>query len=240
MDTSTRSIQSLERALGLLEALVSLGGQASLQTLTLRSGLSKSTVHGLLDTLLALGYVSRVGRLYAIGHRLETLSTPAIAASDELRELFAPAIRACNDLTGHQCVLAIASGTRTYLTLGGLDSRQRPIKTGPPDPQRDALITSASGKVLIAQDRALARRLRKEGRLPQALEQELREIDTQGFAFDVQASQAGLNCLALPLRYRGQVVAALGISGPAEDFPVVQMPRLASSAMRKLFDVVKC
>jgi IclR family transcriptional regulator, acetate operon repressor len=240
MNKPSRNIQSLERALGLLEAIVAAGGQARLQQLANDNGLSKSTAHGMLDTLVALGYVSRVGTLYSVGLRLESLAIPARSAGDELREVFAPALQAGHELSGQQCVLAIASGTRTYLTLDGLDANRQPLALLPPNPTRDALTTSASGKVLIAQDRGLARRLRREGRLPAALENELRQVDAQGYAFDAEASEKGLNCLAIPLRHRGKVVAALGISGSARDFSVAHMHRFASTAVRRLFDVVKC
>ncbi|KAF1054378.1 MAG: Glycerol operon regulatory protein [Stenotrophomonas maltophilia] len=237
MQRTTRTIQSLERAMLLLETLSACGGRARLAEVAERSGLTKSTAHGLLDTLVGMGYVVRAGNDYALGLRLQTLVRPLRDEDERLRAAFLPALRAFTELCGEHCVLAVPAGTRAYFTLDALAADGRPLAL-PLDERRDALTTSAVGKVFLAHDRALVRRLRRSDALPVELEPELQHVNARGYALDLQTSQPELNCIALPLRVRGRVVAALGAGGPAERFAQPYMRRLATRAMRELFDLV--
>ncbi|WP_205297814.1 helix-turn-helix domain-containing protein [Pantoea sp. Cy-639] len=239
MSANHRQIQSLERAMHLLELIRAEGGRARLNDLAERSGLGKSTVHGLLDTLMSLGYVAREQRHYVLGLRLRQLAQPVHDTEQRLRQAFSPALRAFTELCGESCFLAVPGGTRAYLTLAALDGRGQPLQL-PGDIRRDGLATSAIGKVLLAHDPHLARQMARSRPMPQVLEQELQQIGNQGFALDLGASRPDLHCVALPLRLRGQVVAALGAGGPAERLPPPVMRRLAGQAMRSLFDLVKC
>lgn len=239
MSSNSRQIQSLERAMHLLELIRAEGGRARLNDLAGLSGLGKSTVHGLLDTLMSLGYVSRDQRHYALGLRLRQLAQPVGETEQRLRQAFTPALRAFAELCGERCFLAVPGGTRAYLTLAALDGRGQPLQL-PADTRRDGLATSAIGKVLLAHDRQLARQLARTQPVAEALTEELHQVANQGYALDLAASRPDLHCFALPLRLRGQVVAALGAGGPAERLQAPVMRRMAGRAMRSLFDLVKC
>lgn len=239
MSSNSRQIQSLERAMHLLELIRAEGGRARLNDLAALSGLGKSTVHGLLDTLMSLGYVSRDQRHYALGLRLRQLAQPVGETEQRLRQAFTPALRAFAELCGERCFLAVPGGTRAYLTLAALDGRGQPLQL-PADTRRDGLATSAIGKVLLAHDRQLARQLARTQPVAEALTEELHQVANQGYALDLAASCPDLHCFALPLRLRGQVVAALGAGGPAERLQAPVMRRMAGRAMRSLFDLVKC
>ncbi|WP_205195231.1 MULTISPECIES: helix-turn-helix domain-containing protein [unclassified Burkholderia] len=239
MERGGKAIQSVQRAMALLEALSAQGGSARLMEIAAATGLSKSTAHGVLDTLVEMGYVTRERHRYALGLRLAATVRPLLPQGARLREAFVPALRAFNALCGENCFLAVPCGTRAYLTLDALDGEGRALDQ-PVNERRDALTTSAIGKIFLAHTPALARRLRQAGALPAALDSELPTIGEQGFAFDLQASQARLNCFALPLRLRGRMVAALGASGPADRLDPSLMRHLARRSMRELFDLVKC
>ncbi|WP_310632911.1 helix-turn-helix domain-containing protein [Paraburkholderia sp.] len=239
MEHEARSIQSVQRAMRLLEALSELGGSARLGELADAVGLSKSTVHGVLDTLVEMGYVTRERTRYALGHRLESTARPVRAQSDTLRKSFAPALRAFNEMCGENCFLTVPGGTRAYLILDALDVDGRALSL-PADARRDALITSAAGKIFLANDPVLAGRLRGARRISSDLEAELATIGAEGFAVDMEASERDLNCVALPLRVRGKVVAALSAGGPATRLNPAFMRRLAKRSMRDLFNLIKC
>ena len=67
-DGDRHSIQSVDRALFLLETIAEAGGEASLTDLATRTGLNISTFHHLLAILIQRGFVAKVpGRLYALG-----------------------------------------------------------------------------------------------------------------------------------------------------------------------------
>src|SRR5713226_4356792 len=63
------SIQSVDRALFLLETIAEAGGEATLTELATRTGLNISTCHHLLATLIKRGFAAKVQgrRLYALG-----------------------------------------------------------------------------------------------------------------------------------------------------------------------------
>src|SRR5690242_21949307 len=70
------SIQSVDRALTLLETIAELGGETTLSRLASRTGLNISTCHHLLATLVQRGFVTKgLGRRgYALGARILYLS----------------------------------------------------------------------------------------------------------------------------------------------------------------------
>lgn len=73
-----RGVQSLARAVDLLDHLADAGGRASLSQLATVSGLPAPTIHRLLGTLLSRGHVRReAGRRYALGPRLVRLGDVA-------------------------------------------------------------------------------------------------------------------------------------------------------------------
>ena len=65
------SVQSLERAFGLLETMADAGGTIGLSQLAAEAGLPLPTIHRLLRTLVDLGYVRQEpSRQYVLGPRL--------------------------------------------------------------------------------------------------------------------------------------------------------------------------
>ena len=239
MTTRSRQIQSVERAMGLLEQLRDLSQGARLADLCAANGLTKSTAHGLLSTLVELGYVTHRGNRYWLGNRVRSLAQSPHDPAQRIRELFSPALHAFNELCESDCFLAVASGTRSYLTLEAVD-RDGVLFEPIIDNQRDALCTSAVGKVLLAHDEQLARRIRREGAIDRSLERDLELVRNVGFAVDHQASLPDLNCMAIPLRLQGQVVGALGTSGSASTLRPALLQLKAKQALRQLYDLVKC
>ena len=55
----------------------------------------------------------------------------------------------------------------------------------------------------------------------------------------LEQAEPGLNCLALPLRRQGRVVAALGVAGPVQRLPKAKLRRLAQAGLRDLFGMLK-
>ncbi|MGH3326607.1 MAG: helix-turn-helix domain-containing protein, partial [Streptomycetales bacterium] len=71
-------VQSLTRAFELLERMADAGGEASLSDLSAGTGLPMPTIHRLVRTLVAEGYVRQVpSRRYALGPRLIRLGETA-------------------------------------------------------------------------------------------------------------------------------------------------------------------
>lgn len=238
MIDETRHIQSVERAMSLLEAIAHAGGETRLVDLAQQLGVHKSTLHGLLNTLSAMGYISRRGTRYALGLRLREIAQPLADADAALRTLFAPALHSFAERSGETCYLAVPCGTREYLYIDAVEGRGS-LRVASPRGRREGLTTSAIGKVFLAHDLELVRSLRRGGLIPVELESELKTIAEQGYAMDLEEAEPGLNCLALPLRWQGRVVAALGASGPSQRLRKPMLRRIATTAMSDMYDMLK-
>ena len=85
---TTKNIQSVERAFSILEMFQSAGGAGlSLRDLSDRLDLNKSTVFGLVNTLVNMGYLQRDEhtQLYTLGYRFLSFSDTVKASSLLLR-----------------------------------------------------------------------------------------------------------------------------------------------------------
>ncbi|WP_458369782.1 IclR family transcriptional regulator [Pseudomonas fluorescens] len=238
MINENKGIQSVERAMMILETIAAAGGEIRLVDLAAQSGLHKSTLHGLLNTLAAMGYIARRGTHYALGLRLREIAQPLNDADAHLRETFAPALRTLAERSGETCFLAAPCGTREYFYMDALEGTGS-LRVASPRGRRAGLTTSAIGKIFLAFDEDLRRSLRRAQLLPVELENELASIVTAGYALDLEEAEAGLNCVALPLRLQGRVVAALGVAAPASRMPKNALHKLATQAMREMFDMLK-
>ncbi|CAI1147853.1 Acetate operon repressor [Serratia entomophila] len=238
MIDESRKIQSVERAMSLLETIAASGGDARLVDLAERSGLHKSTIYGLLNTLASMGYITRSGTRYSLGLRLRAIAQTLVDSDQDLKAFFAPMLQFAAELSGEACYLAVPCGTREYLYLDAADANgPQPVFSG--RGRREGMLTSAIGRVLLADKPDIIRSLRRAGTLPAGVDKELLAIIQRGYALDLQEAEPGLHCLALPLRRQGKIVAALGISGPAQRLSQERMQQLAGEVMRKKFGIIK-
>ena len=104
------SIQSVDRALFLLETIAEAGGETTLTDLANRTGLNISTCHHLLATLIQRGFVTKVTgrRLYALGARILYLGHTCLQV--DLPRRAQPYLEAVNRATGETVHLAAMQG----------------------------------------------------------------------------------------------------------------------------------
>lgn len=199
-------VQTLDRAVAVVEAVASAGA-CSLADLVRTTGLPRPTAHRLAVACEAHGLLARTGdgrfvlgpRPYAWGARapaslaLVTLARPVLArlveATGESAQCFVRAgdRRIC--VASHER----ASGLRDSVPLGAV----MPLDRG------------SGGKVLLAwaEDR-------DRFDVPAA---ELEAVRRRGFAWSVGEREPGVASVSAPVRDgRGAVVAAVGVSGPAD------------------------
>jgi DNA-binding IclR family transcriptional regulator len=106
--------QTLERAIGLIRILAAAGADGRrLVELQRESGLTKPTVHRILDTLKNEGVVEQLEetRRYRLGQELAVLGWSANRTVYDLKELAAEEMAAIATKTGDTSFLAIRSGT---------------------------------------------------------------------------------------------------------------------------------
>ncbi|TME29532.1 MAG: IclR family transcriptional regulator [Chloroflexi bacterium] len=228
-----RSVQSVDRALDLLEALAGADGEVAITALATRTGLHVSTVHRLLATLLRRGYVRQnpdTSRYYA-GAKLAML-TEGRSRYGELRLRARPLLRSLTDATRETANLVVlddvqavyidtvpspqvvrlftAIGNRTPLHATGAG---KALLAALPSPRRDALLDRIELRGYTARtivDRASLRRM-------------LDEIRERGYAIDDEEYDDGVRCVAVAVAgigtgrdaQHGGPIAALSISAPA-------------------------
>ncbi len=231
MVNETRNIQSVERAMYLLEQVAAAGGRVRLNDLAEQSGVNKTTLHGLLNTLCALGYIGREGKYYVLGLRLREIAQFLSDEDEKLRLHFRALVEKLHHSSGENVYLAVPCGTRGYLYIDFLGSGDY-FKGVSPRGRREGLTTSAMGKVFLANIPEMARSLRRAEKLPPEIGAELQQISACGYALDLEVAEAGLNAFAVPLRRDGRTVAGVSVAGPAENLPQTRLVTLAEEAMR--------
>jgi len=222
--TSGTKVNSIERAIQILQAFSYEEPALGLSELARRTSLPKSTVHRTLNTLKRNRLIVRLedGR-YAIGIRLFELGSLAYANLG-VRSVAQPYIRALTESTGETVHLGILDEYEVVSIEQALSPHtlRAEIYIG----KRAPLYCTAVGKILAAyqDDTWIAGYLDRpfEKHTPNtiteraALERELREVRENGYAIDNEEHNVGIRCIAVPVfDHSGKVVASLSISGPA-------------------------
>lgn len=220
-------VQSVARALTLLEIIADLGGEASLTDIAGRAGLNVSTCHHLLSTLVTKGYAARVPnrRSYALGVRVLYLSQVCQRQVDLPRRA-TPFIERINVSTGETIHLAVLQGS-SIIKILKRDARHAIRIDSASVGRSDAAHATATGKAILAwlpQDdvvQVTAEHGMKRFTdktiidLPSLLD-ELSLVRREGYAMDREEFIDGVICVAAAIRDRaGSVIGSIGASTPA-------------------------
>ncbi len=220
---SDREEGSRRSVLGRVDCVIGAFDRAdhalTLHELTERTGLPKSTVHRMVDQLVAIGWIEREVSGYRIGMRLFEIGGLASRRS-RLSDLANPHLHALSVATGLAVQMAILDGPDVvYLERIPMRGLRLPTRQG----GRQPAYCTALGKAMLAFDDAAAAdvlaqelpaRTSRTLTTSRALELELERIAETGLAFDHQESYEGLACVAAPLRGSGRAIAAVSVSGP--------------------------
>lgn len=223
--STRRSVQSVDRALDLLEALAASEGEVSITSLASRTSLHVSTVHRLLTTLLRRGYVRQnpdTSRYFA-GAKLATLAEGR-SRFNELRHAARPILRALTEHTRETSNLVVLDDI-TAVYVETVPSTQV-VRLFTSIGNRVPLHATGAGKALLAwlsPDRrdALIDRLELRAHTVRtlverpALRRALEEIRERGYALDDEEYDEGVRCVAVPVGPIGTPLAAISISAPA-------------------------
>ena len=219
------SIQSVDRALYLLETIAEAGGEASLTDLATRTGLNISTCHHLLATLIQRGFAAKVQgrRLYALGPRILYLSHACLQV--DLPRRAQPYLETVNRVTGETVHLAGLQGD-AVVTLAVREARHAVrVDTGKVG-KLEAPHATAVGKAMMAwlpEDeihRILADGMKRftENTITEfpAFIEALRVVRRNGYALDREEFLPGVICVGAAIRDQaGTVIGAISASTPS-------------------------
>ena len=222
----TTAVQSLDRALTLLELIAAEPEGHRLSDLAHAAALAVSTTHRLLTTLEQRGFVQTdvaTGRWH-IGSRAHSVG----AAWGTARNLLAPAmpyLRRLRDATRETANLGVIEDGHV-ITVAQAESREIMRAISPPGGHAP-IFCSGMGKAIVAtwEDEQIDRLVDLYG-LTAATAKSLTGLDTvhaeiariraQGYALDDEEFVIGLRCVAAVVRGpEGDAVAAVSVSGLA-------------------------
>ncbi|MEI7805983.1 MAG: IclR family transcriptional regulator [Hyphomicrobiales bacterium] len=219
------SIQSVDRALYLLETIAEMGGEATLTELSTRTGLNISTCHHLLATLIQRGFVSRIPgrRLYALGARILYLGHACLQV--DLPRRAQSFVESISRATGETVHLAALQGDNVVTLLMREARHAVRVDTGTVG-KSDAAHATATGKAMLAWLPEDEIRRIVTGDMKRftdktivdfpALIEELRLVRRKGFAMDREEFQPGVICVGAAIRdHAGAVVGAISASAPS-------------------------
>ncbi|MEV0166559.1 IclR family transcriptional regulator [Nonomuraea fuscirosea] len=234
------SVQSVERALDVLEALAEHGGEAALSEIAARTGLPYGTIHRLLRTLLARGYVRQESdRRYALGGGLVRLG----GIAESMVGVWAqPYLAKMVELSGETANLAVLEGD--FIVYVAQVPSPRRLRMFAEVGRRVLPHSTAVGKVLLAgrpaaEAVAVFERTGMPRRTPNtitdlpAMLAELGAVKDRGYAMDLGEEELDVHCLAVPVLDGERVVAAMSVSGPAGRIDALDRDELAEG-LRKI------
>lgn len=218
-------VQSLGRALEMLDLLANAGGEMGVTELSRRLEVHKSTASRLLATLQEHGLVEQnpASEKYRLGYGLVRLAGAVVAELDLARGARA-VMQELADRSKETVNLALLQGDQV-VNIDQITAPHLVVNVNWVGKQNPMHCTS-TGKVLLAFARAEDRRrlLSKPlQRLTQrtitdrsTLEKQLQRVSEDGYAFTLEELEVGLNAVASPVRdSRGEVIAAVSVSGPS-------------------------
>lgn len=225
----TKGVQSVDRALDVLEALVVAEGAVGVTDVARRVGLPQGTTHRLLLALADRGYVRReADRKYAVGLAAMRLGDAAyrglgVLARDHLRSLV--------ELTGETANLAVLEGSA--MMYAAQSPSPHTLRIFAEVGRRVPVHSTAVGKATLAampepEAQALIAALDLVASTPHtradrtSLLTELERVRADGFAIDEEEQELGVRCVAVALPTVAGLRAAVSVSGPAERFTVAR------------------
>lgn len=221
MDRTASGVQSLDRALELLERLADAGGSMRLAELEVATGLPLPTIHRLIRSLVHNGYVRQEpSRRYALGPRLIRLGETAGRA---LGSWALPHLTALVAQIGETANMAVLEGDAVVYVaqVPSAHSMRMFTEVG----RRVPAHCTGVGKALLSQlrDEEVLALLRRTGMPaqtarthtdPGTLLGELAEVRGQGWAVDDAEQEIGVRCVAVPVT-GSPALTALSVSGPS-------------------------
>ena len=244
-----RDIQSVDRALSILEAIAETGREVALSDLANRLGLNVSTCHHIVSTLVARGYVVKGARRgsYCLGPQLLVL-TGQVNWQDDLPRRAEPAMDQLNQETGEAVHFAVLRDGE-MVTLVKRDALHALRVDTTAAGKAVACHATATGKALLAwmPKRDVQTSLKRHGMQrftkhtitrPTALLKELAEIRRTGIAMDWEEFQPHVVCVGAAIHdHTGAVVGAISVSTPTprvDDTHVARVREAVAQTARHL------
>ena len=235
----TPPLQAVKKALTILKSFQDGELEESVTEMAQALGLPKSTVHRLMITLEAEGFLeqNQVTRKYRLGPMIFELGK-VFVGRNLLGEVAMPFIQQLARATSHTVQLSVLSGW-DLLVIASQEGSY-PVRVGSQVGDRHVPHSTASGKVLLASlpEMELDEYIRSTG-LPsithntitsaEQLKQQLQIVRETGIAFNREESALGLEAIAAPIRRGEATIAAISLAYPCHLLTKEQLTQAVSA-----------
>jgi len=232
---------TLLKGLEILEIIARWQRPVGVSELAASTGMPKSSVHRVLRTLLEARYLVRHQKgTYATSIKLWELGSAALLGY-ELRQQATTVMDSLVQETGETAHLSVLDGAEVVY-IHKIDSPEPVRSYNTQIGGRAVAHCVATGKAMLAykdtpwQDYAAQRLVPvtpSSITCPAAFAAEMRRIKERGYAINLGEWQIDVNGVAAPIFDRaGNVIAAVGVSGPASRLPVSRMHCLSGKVIQ--------
>ena len=232
---SERLIQSIERAADILELFLTAAPELSVKEISEHTGLSKSTIHGIIKTLEYKGFLQQNSDdlKYKLGMKLFELGN-AVSSRMDIGKIALPFLKDMVNELKETAHLVIMDRDEAYYVekVDGPHSLSMYSQVG----KRAPIYCTGVGKVILAyqSEEEIDRLLDKAELLPftdktltdkQQIKEQLKQVKKQGYAIDNEEIELGLFCIAAPIfNHQGKVIASISCSAPITRFSSERIP----------------
>jgi len=219
--------QSVGRILAIFRALANHEGGMTLTALAQHLAAPKTSLVGLLNGLIAGGYLVREESSYRIGQEMFLLATQ-IVGNMRLPELISPSLDRLMAETGETALAGQLAPDEQTLVYFAKSESTHPVRYTAPVGKREELYSTAMGKLLLAYMEPERQKRYLNGRRlysftdktlsdATALLNQLREIRASGVSQTIDERVVGASAVAIAVtRKDGGLLFGLGLAGPTE------------------------
>lgn len=236
--SSISTVQSLDRAILLLEELVMYPDGCGVTHLASLTGLHKSTVHRILNSLMAKGYIEKNSETdkYYLGIKLLHLSS-AILDRMDVRKVARPLLEDLCYSTGEVVHLSIL-GTGVAIYIDKVENPNKNIRMYSQIGKTIPLHCTGMGKILLAwlPTEEVETILKTYGMKAhtkntitdiEKMKEHLKSIKEKLYTIDEIEHEEGIRCVAAPIfDNKGAVVASVSVSGTIMHVTKERLPEL--------------
>ena len=233
------SIPMLEKGFELLELLADYPMGLSMQELVNKLAQPKTSIYRLLNSLSAMGYLTKNGETqrYFLSKKLLRIGLAALGESNIVEQSLPP-MRALRDTIKESIMLGVFMENRIVLLEQVLGSYNFTflLRAG----TSFNLYSSAPGKLFLAylsdKEREAALKTIEYVKYnkntiitEESLRKELDKIRKVGYALDLAEEMDGVHCIAAPIFNQfGEIAASIWTSGPSGRLPKSMFPEVAA------------
>ncbi len=248
-ESSAGTLQSLDRALGVLVA-VSRAGRGTLTDLSLSLGVPTATTHRILTTLQKHGFVTfnEDHQDWSIGIEAYRVGASFMNRSS-LMDVSRPAMRRLMERTGETANLAIPDGAEVVFVEQF--ETTNPIRAFFARGTRTSMHASGTGKAILASwpEERVRRVLMVSGLTaytektltqPVDLFEDLQKTAKRGYSYDSEERHSGMSCIGSVIYDEHQeACAGVSISGPSTRFDPMRIAELGAAVTEAAAEITR-